>query len=73
MAINYQDWLRQAQRDLALARHAWEAGSYEWAFFAAQQSAEKGIKAIFLKAKLSAWGYSVSALLQELPPPYQAG
>ena len=71
MAINYHDWLRQAQRDLALARHALEAGSYEWACFAAQQSAEKGIKAVFLKANRNAWGHSVSALLQQLPPPFQ--
>ena len=72
MAVNYQDWLRQAQRDLDLARKAHEAGSYEWACFAAQQSAEKGVKAVFLKANASAWGHSVSALLQQLPPPLQA-
>ena len=72
MAVNYQDWLRQAQRDLDLARKALEAESYEWACFAAQQSAEKGVKAVFLKANASAWGHSVSALLQQLPPPLQA-
>ena len=72
MAINYQDWLRQAKRDLDLARHALKAASFEWACFAAQQSAEKGLKAVFLKLNRSAWGHSVSALLQQLPPPFQA-
>ena len=72
MAINYRDWLRQAQRDLDLARHALAAGSYEWACFAAQQSSEKGVRAVFLKANCNAWGHSVSALLQQLPPPFQA-
>ena len=67
MAINYQDWLRQAKRDLDLARHALQAASFEWACFAAQQSAEKGLKAVFLKLNRSAWGHSVSALLQQLP------
>jgi HEPN domain-containing protein len=72
MAIHYRDWLRQAQRDLDLARHALAAQSFEWACFAAQQGADKGIKAVFLKANRSAWGHSVSALLQQLPPPFQA-
>ena len=72
MAVNYQDWLRQAHKDLHLAQKALEAGSYEWACFAAQQSAEKGVKAVFLKANCTAWGHSVSALLQQLPPPFQA-
>jgi HEPN domain-containing protein len=71
MAVNYQDWLRQAHRDLLMARQALEAGSIEWAYFAAQQSAEKGIKAVFLKANRTAWGHSVSALLQQLPQPVQ--
>jgi HEPN domain-containing protein len=71
VAINYQDWLRQAQRDLALARHALESGSYEWACFAAQQSAEKGVKAVLLKTNRSASGNSVSFLLQQLPPTFQ--
>jgi HEPN domain-containing protein len=72
MAVNFQDWLRQAQRDPDMAQQALEAGSYEWACFAAQQSAENGVKAVFLKANHTAWGHSVSALLQQLPPPLQA-
>jgi HEPN domain-containing protein len=64
--------LRQAKRDLDHARRAVAAGDYEWACFAAQQSAEKGVKALFLKTNRSAWGHSVSALLQQLPPSFRA-
>ncbi|NTW21878.1 MAG: HEPN domain-containing protein, partial [Nostocales cyanobacterium W4_Combined_metabat2_030] len=42
-------WLRQAKRDLDHARLALSGGNYEWACFAAQQSAEKAVKALFLK------------------------
>lgn len=72
MPARYDDWLRQAQRDVAHAKRALDAGDYEWACFAAQQSAEKGAKALFLKINRYAWGHSVSALLQQLPAPWQA-
>lgn len=70
MAARFEDWLRQAQRDLAHAQRSLESGDYEWACFAAQQSAEKGVKALFLKANQTAWGHSVAVLLQQLPPPW---
>jgi HEPN domain-containing protein len=41
------DWLRQAERDLEHAHHALEDGDYEWAAFAAQQAAEKAVKALY--------------------------
>jgi HEPN domain-containing protein len=44
----HSDWLRQAQRDLEHARRSQEAGDYEWACFAAQQAAEKALKALHL-------------------------
>jgi HEPN domain-containing protein len=71
MPARYEDWLRQAKRDLEHAKRALDNGDYEWACFAAQQSAEKGVKALFLKANRSAWGHSVAALLQQLPAPWQ--
>jgi HEPN domain-containing protein len=49
MPARYTDWFRQAKRDLVHARHAAEDGEYEWACFAAQQSAEKGVKAAFMR------------------------
>jgi len=44
----WSDWWEQAQRDLAHARHALVDGDYEWAAFAAQQTAEKGVKAVII-------------------------
>ena len=72
MLARYDDWFRQARRDLEHAERSLESGDYEWACFAAQQSAEKGVKALFLKANRSAWGHSVGALLQQLPASWQA-
>jgi HEPN domain-containing protein len=68
MAPRSADWLRQAEADLALARHATGAGSHEWACFAAQQSAEKALKALHLSFGQEAWGHSVTELLDALRP-----
>jgi len=67
MPTRYKDWLRQAKRDLQHSRHALEKEEYEWACFAAQQAAEKAVKALYQKLGASAWGHSVSALLSNLP------
>lgn len=61
-----RDFLRQARRDLEQARLSLEAGFYEWAAFAAQQGAEKAVKALFQRLGAIAWGHSVTALLEEL-------
>ncbi len=66
MAPRATDWLRQAEADLALARHATGGGRHEWACFAAQQSAEKAVKAVHLSLGQEAWGHSVTELLQGL-------
>jgi HEPN domain-containing protein len=42
------DWLAQAERDLAQARESQGSGRHEWACFAAQQAAEKAVKALHL-------------------------
>lgn len=39
-------WLTKAQSDFTFAKHAFEVGSFDWAQLAAQQSAEKALKAI---------------------------
>ena len=67
MASRHADWFRQGERDLDHARRATEQGDYEWACFAAQQGAEKAVKAVFQKVGAVAWGHSVSALLEALP------
>ncbi len=73
MASRHADWLKQGQRDLDHARRALEDGDYEWACFAAQQGAEKAVKAVYQKAGGVAWGHSVAALLEQLPEPPSAG
>jgi len=72
MVSRHADWLKQGQRDLEHARRALGDGDYEWACFAAQQGAEKAVKAVFQKAGGVAWGHSVAALLEVLPEWLQA-
>jgi len=67
VASRYEDWLSQAKRDLASGRHATQGGFHEWAFFAAQQGAEKAVTALYQKIEAEAWGHSITAMLQALP------
>jgi HEPN domain-containing protein len=60
--------MRQAEADLALARHALRGGHHEWACFAAQQAAEKAAKAAHERLGSEAWGHSVTELLDALRP-----
>ena len=69
MANRADDWLRQAGRDLAQARDSRAAQRHEWACFAAQQAAEKAVKALHLALGQEAWGHVVAQLLQDLPVP----
>lgn len=66
MAGRATDWLRQAESDLAHARHSLDDGDYDWACFAAQQSAEKATKAAYAGLGQEAWGHVVTELLQGL-------
>jgi len=52
--------LEQAEDSERGARH-------EWACFAAQQAAEKAVKALHLHLGQEAWGHAVARLLEELP------
>jgi HEPN domain-containing protein len=63
------DWLAQAWRDLEQAASSRAEGRHEWACFAAQQAAEKGVKALHLSLGQEAWGHVVARLLVELPTP----
>lgn len=58
--------MKQAQRDLQQARNSLETGYFEWACFAAQQSAEKAVKAVFQSLGADARGHSILELLVEL-------
>ena len=67
MGNRYLDWFRQAKADLRHARNAAEDGDYEWSCFAAQQAAEKAIKALFQKSGMEAWGHTLTALIGNIP------
>jgi HEPN domain-containing protein len=62
-----RDWFNQAVRDLEQAEDSQRAKRYEWACFAAQQAAEKAVKALHLQLGQEAWGHVIAKLLQELP------
>lgn len=62
------DWLRQALQDLEQAEDCRRAGRHNWACFAAQQAAEKAVRALHLHLGQEAWGHIIARLLRELPP-----
>jgi len=47
---DYLLWTRQAEGDLEQALDSFQAGRYDWAAYAAQQSAEKNLKGILILA-----------------------
>ncbi len=67
MTNRARDWLAQAERDLDQAEDSRRAGRHEWACFAAQQAAEKAVKALHLSLGQEAWGHMIAKLLRELP------
>lgn len=62
-----RDWMNQALRDLEQAEDSRRAGRHEWACFAAQQAAEKAVKALHLHVGQEAFGHVIGRLLAELP------
>lgn len=60
------DWMRQAQVDLAHAKHDLETGFFEWACFSAQQAAEKSTNAALQKLGAEVRGHSSFDLLRAL-------
>ena len=67
VASRHFDWLRQAEADLRLARHARDGAAHDWACFAAQQAAEKALKAVLMSRGADAWGHTVTALYEVTP------
>jgi len=67
MTSRARDWFAQGERDLEQARSSRTEGRHEWACFAAQQSAEKAVKALHLSLGQEAWGHVVARLIAELP------
>jgi len=72
MPSRARDWFNQALRDLEQAQDSQKAGRHEWACFAAQQAAEKAVKALHLHLGQEAWGHVIAKLLKELPEAVQA-
>jgi HEPN domain-containing protein len=50
------------------AQEARDRSRHEWACFAAQQAAEKAVKALHLHLGQEAWGHVIARLLKDLPP-----
>jgi HEPN domain-containing protein len=64
----WRDWWDQSARDLDHARHAVDDDDHEWAAFAAQQAAEKALKAVIMAGGGEPWGHLTTALAEALPP-----
>jgi len=67
MVMRTRDWFRQAEKDLQHAKRSLKARDFEWACFAAQQSAEKAVKSLYQSVHIDAIGHSISRMLQDLP------
>ena len=67
MASRARDWFNQAEKDLEQAEDCRQAARHEWACFAAQQAAEKAVKALHLHLGQEAWGHVIAKLMRELP------
>jgi HEPN domain-containing protein len=67
VVMRTKDWFRQAERDFQHAKRSVDSGDFEWACFAAQQAAEKAVKALYQSVHVDAIGHSVSRMLQDLP------
>jgi len=59
-------WLRQADHDLSVARTMQEAAHYDWSCFAAQQAAEKALKALYQHHHAEGWGHALDLLIEGL-------
>jgi len=73
MVMRSRDWLRQAEKDLEHAKRARSGNDFEWACFAAQQAAEKSVKALYQSIHVDAIGHSVTRMLRDLPADLRPG
>jgi HEPN domain-containing protein len=64
--IRPKDWLRQSDNDIRMARVGKKESLFSWACFAAQQAAEKAIKALLQHYGVAIRGHSLTFLLQRI-------
>jgi len=67
MPRRVDDWMRQAVKDLRHAKNSLENEDFEWSCFAAQQAAEKSLKALYQHLGGDSFGHSVLRMLKDLP------
>ena len=61
------DWLKQAEKDILHAKESIKIEHFEWSVLAAQQGAEKSIKALYYEIGADPWGHSILKFLKSLP------
>jgi HEPN domain-containing protein len=69
--VRADDWLRQAERDIVHAKESIKIEHFEWSVLAAQQGAEKAIKALFYEIGADPWGHSLLKFLKNLPNEFE--
>lgn len=67
MPKRFRDWMAQAESDLEHARKSVALKDYNWVCFAAQQAAEKALKALYDFLGGEGWGHMIVKLLKALP------
>jgi HEPN domain-containing protein len=65
--VRADDWLKQAKKDILHSKESLKIEHFEWAVLAAQQGAEKAIKAVYFKMGGDPWGHSILQFLKKLP------
>ena len=67
MVNRARDWFSDAEFDLGHAERSQQSGDHSWACFAAQQAAEKAVKALHHHLGQEAFGHRIVRLLEDLP------
>ena len=64
--VEYERWMKQAEKTLRSALRDLEGEDYEWASFKAQQAAELAVKALLRGIGFAPIGHSITRLLRNL-------
>jgi HEPN domain-containing protein len=65
--VRADDWIRQTERDILHAKESINIEHYEWSVLAAQQGAEKAIKALYYEIGADPSGHSIFKFMKNLP------